>query len=399
MNDGSNTQRDQASGVNQARVRDHNERLVLTLIQRRGALTGSEIARRAGLSPQTVSVILRGLEGEGFIRKGKPQKGRVGKPGVPMTLSADGVLSVGLKIGRRSAELTLMDFLGRMRLSMQVTYRAPMPETVFGFLEEGLARINDSLTEKQRGRILGIGIAAPFELWNWYDSLGARQEDMEVWRHLSFAERIARFSDLPVHVENDATAACRAEHVFGIGPTLGDFAYFFVGSFIGGGIVLNGSVYQGPGGNAGAFGSLPMATGAGGQTQLIDLASIYLLEARLAAAGQDTAQLWTLPQDWSAFEPLVTAWIEDSARAIAQAVVAVSAVIDFADFVIDGAIPAATRSALVAAIRAHLETADLRGITLPRLHEGQVGLNARAIGAAAVPIYSQFLLNSHVAWS
>ena len=390
--------REPGSGVNQSRVRDHNERLVLSLIQRHGGLPGSDIARRSGLSPQTVSVILRGLEKDGFLRKGEPQRGRVGKPGVPMTLAPDGVLSVGLKIGRRSAELTLMDFLGDVRWTKALTYRLPMPDTVFGFLRDGLFEIATLLSADQRKRILGIGIAVPFELWNWHDSLGARQEDMAVWRDLSFAKRIAAFSDLPVHVENDATAACRAEHVFGLGQQLGDFGYFFVGSFIGGGIVLNRSVYEGQAGNAGAFGSLPLTAAGGRRAQLIDMASIYLLESRLRDLGRDPGRLWIVPQDWAGIEDALSPWIADSARALAQAIVAVSAVIDFGDFVIDGAMPPEVRERLVERVRDHLRREDLRGLSPPEVHCGTVGVNARAIGAAAVPIYAQFLLNSHAAW-
>jgi len=390
--------RNPASGVNQARVRDHNERLVLSLIQRHGGLPGSDIARRSGLSPQTVSVILRGLERDGFVVKGEPQRGRVGKPSVPMTLAPDGVLSIGRKIGRRSAELALMDFLGQVRSARQVTYVLPLPDTVFGFLREGLTAFSALLSAVQRRRILGIGIAAPFELWNWHDSLGARQEDMAVWRDLSFAAKIAEFSDLPVHLENDATAACRAEHVFGLGQTLGDFGYFFVGSFVGGGIVLNRSVYQGQGGNGGAFGSLPLTAPGGGRKQLIDMASIYLLEARLRDLGHDPDRLWHMPQDWSGFDAALTEWITDSARALAQAIVAVEAVIDFTDFVIDGAVPDDVRERLVNQVRNFVAREDLRGLTQPQVHSGTVGVNARAIGAAAVPIYAQFLLNSHAAW-
>ena len=48
-----------SAGASQHQLRNYNERLILTLIQRHRALPGSEIARSAGLSPQTVSVILR----------------------------------------------------------------------------------------------------------------------------------------------------------------------------------------------------------------------------------------------------------------------------------------------------------------------------------------------------
>ena len=55
------TIRDPMGGANQSGLRDHNERLVLSLIQRHGGLPSAEIARRANLSAQTVSIIIREL--------------------------------------------------------------------------------------------------------------------------------------------------------------------------------------------------------------------------------------------------------------------------------------------------------------------------------------------------
>ena len=68
-----------------------------------------------GLSAQTVSVIMRALEQEGLLLRGEPVRGRIGQPSVPMSLDADGAFFVGLKVGRRSADLTLIDFMGRVR--------------------------------------------------------------------------------------------------------------------------------------------------------------------------------------------------------------------------------------------------------------------------------------------
>ena len=123
-----------SAGVNQQGVREHNERLILSMIQRHGTMPASDIARRAGLSPQTVSVILRGLETEGFVERGDPVRGKVGKPSIPMALAPEGAYSVGLKVGRRSADLVLTDFNGQPRQQMQFTYRYPMPQAILGFL-------------------------------------------------------------------------------------------------------------------------------------------------------------------------------------------------------------------------------------------------------------------------
>jgi len=384
-----------SGGVKQQGVRDHNERLILSTIQRHGALPGSDLARMAGLSPQTVSVILRELEHEGFIARGDPQRGRVGKPSIPMELAPGGVYSIGLKIGRRSADLLLADFQGRVRQQMQATYRYPMPETVFGFLREGLATLRAGLSPAQVARIAGIGIAKPFEMWNWHDTVGAPAEELAVWREVDFRAEVRRFTDLPVYLENDATAACRAEHVYGRGREFRDFAYFFVGSFIGGGVVLNHSVFDGAMGNAGAFGSLPARRADGSDCQLIDTASLYLLEAELTRAGIDPARMWLQPQDWSGFAPLVDDWIQKAATQIARAALTVCAVIDFEAVLIDGGFPAAVRERLVVQVRAALARLDTRGLNPPRIEGGLVGGNARALGAACGPVFSQYLLNTH----
>jgi len=382
-------------GSNQSGLRDYNERLVLSMIQRLGPMPGVEIARRAGLSSQTVSVILRGLQADGLVSKGDPVRGRVGKPSIPMGIAADGVFSIGLKIGRRTADLVLIDLHGQVREQMQMTYRYPMPDAILDFIARGLDTFRSILTQDQFKRISGIGVAKPFEIWNWHDTIGAPKEDIAAWRDLDFEGEIARFSNLPVFVENDATAACRAENVYGRGREFRDFAYFYIGSFVGGGVVLNHSVFEGVKGNSGAFGSLPVNGTAKGEGQLIDAASLYLLESELAKSGIDPTRIWNMPQDWSAFAPAVDAWIETSALHLAKAALTVCAVIDFEAVLIDGAFPIDVKDRLIARAGELINTFDTRGIFTPRIEAGIVGRNARALGAASAPIFSQYLLNTH----
>ncbi len=384
--------RDLRAGVNQTGIRDHNERLVLSLIQRHGALASAEVARHANLSPQTASTITRKLEADGLLLRGAPQRGKVGKPLVPMALNPAGVLSLGVNIGRRSAELAAVDFTGRVLAQERLAYPYPTPDPVIGFLRRALPAMLRGLGQAGRERIAGIGASAPFELWNWVGTVNAPAEEMNRWRGFDLGGAVAGIAGLDAVVENDATAACTAEHVFGRGREFGTYAYFFLGSFIGGGVVLGGTVHTGRTGNAGAFGTIPVPDGGGGASQLIHNASIYTLERTLAEAGVDTACLWTFPQDWSGIEPLVAPWITRTARHLALGAVAVSSVIDFEAVLIDGAFPAAVRARIVEATRRALDGVDCQGITPPRIEEGSVGRNARAIGAAALPILSKYLL-------
>lgn len=385
--------RDPVGGVNQSGVRDHNERLILSLIQRHGGLSSADIARRSTLSAQTVSIIIRALVKDGLLIRGTPMRGKVGKPSVPLMLNPDGLLSLGLNIGRKSADLVLIDGLGTVRAQLKRTYAYPTPASVLGFLEGGMTRLTGALDPAQRARIAGIGVAAPFQLWNWLDAVNLPIDAMMQWKDLDLAGRVGAVSGLTVFVQNDTTAACTAEHVFGRGRQFADYAYFFIGSFVGGGVVLNDTVYSGRTGNAGAFGTLPVRPGARDHSQLIHNASIYLLEQRLEAAGIDPAVIWQPDHDWDGLGDILTGWIEQTARHLAVAAVAVSSVIDFQRILIDANCPAMIRAAIVARTVAHVGDLDIQGIDPPVIEEASIGRNARAIGAAALPILARYFLS------
>jgi DNA-binding transcriptional ArsR family regulator len=169
-------------GSNQSGMRDHNERLVLSLVRQHGALAKSDIARITGLSAQTISVIMRALEQDGLLLRGEPVRGRIGQPSVPMHLNPEGALFLGLKIGRRSADLVLVDFLGQVRATRRRTYRYPTPGGITSFVAEAVPGLLHSLPTALQGRVSGMGVAMPFQLWNWVQALGAPQIEMDAWR-------------------------------------------------------------------------------------------------------------------------------------------------------------------------------------------------------------------------
>lgn len=376
-------------------MRAYNERLVLSLVRRHDGLAKADIARSTGLSAQTVSVIMRGLEQDGLLVRGDPVKGRVGQPSVPMHLAPGGAFSIGLKIGRRSADLALMNFVGDICQQIHQVYPYPMLAPILDFVDRGAKELLAGLPRGNLDRVAGIGIATPFELWNWAEEVGAPKEQMETWRDVDLAVALGDRSVLPVFSRNDATAACGAELIFGCGVDLADFVYFFIGSFVGGGVVLNGGVYTGRSGNAGALGSMPMPVSGVGR-QLIDQASIFVLEKSLRDAGQDPSRLWLHPNDWTGFDDLLHRWIDHTADSLAHAIVASCSVIDFPAAVIDGGFPADVRQAIVAATQKAVTRQDLQGIRPPLVLEGSVGANARVIGGASLPFFARYLVDQNM---
>lgn len=385
-----------ARGTTQIGVRLYNERLALSLIRQYGQLPKAEIARLTGLSAQTVSVIVRQLERDNLVMAGDKQRGKVGQPLVPFQLNPDGAFAIGLKVGRRSGDLMLLDLAGKTRDMIRQPYHFPTPKQFLAFAKAGIDKLVKQLPMPLRSRIAGLGIAAPFELWNWEEEVGAPHEVLQAWRDFDLMGEVAKLCDFPVHPCNDATAACSAELLFGLGSKTRDFAYFYIGYFIGGGLVLNGSLYQGRTGNAGALGSILVPRENGGSEQLIRSASLYTLENALNKNGQNPDLLWNADEDWRGAGKLLDEWIARAAQGIAQACATIASVTECSEIVIDGAMPPSVRQRLVAATSQALNNVNLSGISPFTLREGAIGRDARAMGAASLPLFANFIIDREI---
>jgi predicted NBD/HSP70 family sugar kinase len=363
------------------------------MLRQSGPMAKADIARGSGLSAQTVSNIMRGLEDDGLIVKGEPQRGRVGQPSVPIGLAEEGAYFWGMKIGRRSVELVLINFLGRIIARAHQTYRYPTPEGTVRFARETVARISADLDPQQRDRIAGFGVAMPFQIWRWAREINVDPEMMSAWKTFDVATALEDVCDCPVFLQNDASAACGAELVFGNGGLPQNFLYFYIGYFIGGGVVLDGQLYTGPTGNAGAIGPLPVTAPNGRLSPLLEIASLSLLERDLKEAGGDVDALWRSANEWDVPEPILEAWIERTAGGLSQAIIAAISVIDFEAILIDGWMPGSVRARLVVAIAERMSKANMVGLQTPDLREGSIGPDARALGAASLPLSHRFLLD------
>ena len=132
-------------GTNQSGGRIYNERLVLSIVRHQDGIPKAEIAKLTGLSAQTISVIMQQLEADHLIVKGEPQRGKVGQPRVPFSLNPNGSFSLGLKIGRHRSELALMDFVGEIRETRQISYSYPITTELLSFVEKMTPELIDAL--------------------------------------------------------------------------------------------------------------------------------------------------------------------------------------------------------------------------------------------------------------
>jgi len=182
-------------GSNHVGMRQFNERVVLQAIRLNGSCAKAELARLTGLTAQTIGLITARLEEDGLLLRHDPVRGRIGQPSVPLALNPDGAFSIGIKIGRRSADLLLVDFTGAVRRRESLPYDFPDAQTLLPAIKRHVAAIQDGLGALAL-RLVGVGLAAPLNLGGWHKLLGLPATVSNAWNHIDLSARCSR---LPRH--------------------------------------------------------------------------------------------------------------------------------------------------------------------------------------------------------
>jgi predicted NBD/HSP70 family sugar kinase len=382
-------------------MRQYNERVVLHAIRLHGDLPKAELARLTHLSTQTISLIVNKLLDDQLLIKCAPLRGRIGQPSVPIALNPDGAFALGIKIGRRSMDVLLIDFTGSVRQRLERSYPFPDPLTLFDELQAMLGDAMAHLQQINAGapeRLTGIGVAAPLSLGGWQSLLDVPPEQAQAWNDIDLYSRIqalpaVRALDLPVHLLKDTAAACTAELVAGRGHSLKSFLYLFIDTFIGGGLVLDSHLHSGSSGNAGAVGSMPLhaAQPAGPvPAQVLSQASLLNLQRLFSAAGLDIDAAQderALQEPWRA---LTERWLAQAAQATALSIANAACLLDLGHVVLDGVFSRTLLTELIASTERALNAHSWEGVTRPTLHPGTIGSDARALGGALLPLHAAF---------
>lgn len=232
-----------------AALRDVNRSAVLRLIGRNGPISRAEIARRAGVSPGTVTTLVRNLVDAGIVTPVEQSAPRSGRPAELVGLVGAAAQAIGVKIASDHLAIVRADLDGTVLAASEAPFDAVAGNPFTAIAEH----LEVHVTAAQGGPVLlGIGLGLPgFE--DPYGS-GVVQAPLVGWRNLPLGEHLSRTLDLPVLVDNDVNTLAAAESLYGIGRGFDDFVVVTLGRGVGMGIVVDGEPYRGGRGAAGEFG-------------------------------------------------------------------------------------------------------------------------------------------------
>ena len=156
--------------------------------------------------------------------------------------------------------------------------------------------------------------------------------------------------------------------------------------------MLDNRLYTGTTDNAAALGSVPVMAADGRPCQLVELASLVTLERMLDRAGHDSGAISDRAGDWDVPAGVLSAWLDQAADGLAQAIIAATCVIDCKTVLIDGSLPETVRAELVARTTAALARRTTPGVERPEIAAGSISYTAKALGAASLPLSDRFLV-------
>jgi predicted NBD/HSP70 family sugar kinase len=356
-------------GTNQEYGRPYNRRLVLETIRLLAPVARGEIAKRVGLTVQTVSTIIRELELQGFVRGVRETpKGR-GLPPTFLNINPDGGYAIGVHVTPVGLKVALINLSGDVIGERERALPQASPDRAF----REIAKLVASLRKlRPRGRMLGIGLAlpGPFDV----ESMSfVGPTTLEGWKGVPIRDRLAKLTGLPAFIEADLAAAAFGERLYGAGRDLREFYYLYFGVGLGGCLVREGAPVRGAFGNAGEIGHVPLVPNGepcpcGNRGCLERYLSLEAMERRSATIGMDR-------------------WIAEAAPLLRSAIATIENLFDPETIILGGFAEDALLSRLIAAAEplAH-SVSERSGRNAPRITRSKDGDNAVLRGAAALAV-------------
>lgn len=164
-------------------------------------------------------------------------------------------LTIGVDLGGTKIETVVADAEGNVYgEDLRPTLAAEGPDAVIARIADSIraACANANVAPEQT---LGVGISSPGPA---KPKLGIVTDapNLPGWHNIHITKLVSDAVGLPTLLENDANAAAYGECLFGAAKGFKHVVYVTLGTGIGGGLIIDGKIYEGASGAAGEVGHL-----------------------------------------------------------------------------------------------------------------------------------------------
>ena len=246
------------------------------------------------------------------------------------------------------------------------------------------------LLKNEYGHFGRVGVAVP-GLVDRASGRVAFSANIPEYAKVDLVESIGAATNIEVVIENDANAAAFGEYCCGAGRGSSNIFYATLGEGVGGAFIFGGEIWRGASGFAGEFGYVPINS-EGMRLEEVASAANIIRRTRSRFHQDSTSSLSKLNESDITLDEIIAAakrdddfaqmMLERTGMYVGTAVATVINLLNIEKVVVGGEIMQAKHLVLDALIERARELSFAPSFDSTIIVEGELGLNAAAIGAA-----------------
>ncbi|MDW0113085.1 ROK family transcriptional regulator [Sporosarcina saromensis] len=230
-----------------------NRTIVLNKIRKNAPISRAQIASETGLTPPTVSNIVKSLLEKEIIRETQLGESQGGRKPTLLMLNSNHLFVIGVDAGPGYIKCILTNLEGQTKKEyISPSVKGISEEQFLQEMKQGVAYLLHADIPKEK--VIGIGVA----MHGAVDAITGTSlfAPNLGFRNLQIKQHLEKEFDIEVKVDNDARAMAMGEYWFDEHGELETLVALNIGSGVGSGIILNGKLFYGAQSVAGEIGHM-----------------------------------------------------------------------------------------------------------------------------------------------
>ncbi len=207
--------------------------------------------------------------------------------------------SIGVDIGGMSVKIGLVNEKG------EIFKRGKTATDVAGGADKivsDIAKVICELADPSDADLAGIGIGCPGTISS---AIGVVDKAYNLnWENVALADMLGKYINKPIKVSNDANVAALGETMFGVGKKYTDTILLTLGTGVGGGVIINGELYEGAFSKGAELGHVVVrvdgeqcSCGRRGCLEAYCSATALIRDTKAAMVADKTSAMWKFSPD------------------------------------------------------------------------------------------------------
>jgi predicted NBD/HSP70 family sugar kinase len=244
-------------------LRRDNRSMLLSSLYFGQPCSRQDLSIATGLSPASVSNVIRELIGEGIVLEAGSEDSDGGRPRVLLEVNPDYGYVIGVDVGETRVRAELFDLAMTERASADYPLdpRQHGVQVIVDAILTGLAAVLAS-AGVDSSAVLGVGVGVPGTVERDTLDQGALVYGQTYgWEAVPLERLLRAGTDLPLHIDNGAKTMGQAELWFGAGRGARRAVVCLIGSGVGASIIGQGEAHQGSSARPGEWGHTTIMVG------------------------------------------------------------------------------------------------------------------------------------------